>query len=324
MRIKGNGYVHIFKPIDECPHAADPEPLWQESWVVYFWDIEHQVYLFLRLSQEPNRGPGYSAIWLNIWTPGAIYKHTDESVPLAPGDRSANSFSSAGGACRYQYNGDHTWTVNTKDARVHLTIKDDHPGVGYFPESAGAISSEASKNHIEATGWATGSVTIADKTYQVAGTAWRDHSWGKRNWYNMRVHRFYPALFGKELNLFFTTFIGGDAKLVKFGTIIRDGAIEIIRAFDIVVYLGEDGVSNRGGRVVFPLDGKTHVIEHRPQTKTVVSLHQHFQCVDCMCTVSMGGRVGVGVAETSNRSQGGTERPYVAPPNILENGIHPA
>lgn len=324
MKIIGPGYIHVFDPVDECPHNPTDEESWQESWVVYFWDPTKQVYMFLRLSQEPNRGTGYATVWLNIWTPRCIYKHTDQSIRLLPGNRTPESFTADGGICSYAFRGDHHWTVNMKGVQVRLRMRDYHPGIGYFPENAGAIISETSKNHIEATGWMTGSVTIKGNTYEVAGTAWRDHSWGQRNWSNMRVHRFFPALFGPEFNFFCVTFVGGDGRLAKFGTVIRHDTVQVTNDFDVVSYMGEDGISNYGGRVTLRLDGAAHLLEFQPQTRTIVTLHHDFHCVDSMCKVIMGDKVGVGVAETSNRAQGGNEKPFVVPPNILDNGVHPA
>jgi hypothetical protein len=325
MKVIGDGAVHIYEGPDECPHAPGPEELWQESVVLYMWDTEQQVYVFLRMSQEPNRGDGYTTVWLNAWTPEYIYKHTDDSVPFKTGDRQETSLSSGNGLCRYEYNGKHNWSINDTDVQMRLAMEDYHPGFGYWPPSAGSLVEEAGKNHIEATGWATGTVTVKDKTYQVAGTAWRDHSWGKRNWSGFRAHRFYLALFGKAFNLFAITFIGADGKMAKLGTVIRGDTVQAANDFDIIAYVGEDGVSNCGGEVTLRLAGETHVFKHRLVGKSVISLHQGTPVCDGLCTVTWGDKMGVGLSETSHRAQGGSERPNIFPHSIgiLENGLYP-
>lgn len=325
MKVLGDGYVHIYKDIDECPHEPDSERLWQESVAFFFWDTEQQVYVFLRLSQEPNRDKGYTTVWLNAWTPEFTYKHTDDSVPMNTGDRTTKALTSGEGLCRYEFDGQHNWAVNDKDVQIQLCMKDYHPGFGYWPKSAGSLVDEAGKNHIEATGWATGSVTVKGKTYKVGGTAWRDHSWGKRNWAGFRAHRFYSALFGKEFNLFAITFIGADGKMAKLGTVIRGDTIETANDFTIVAYVGEDGVSNCGGNLTLRLNGETHVFEFKPVGKSVISLHQGTPVCDGLCKVTTGDKTGVGISETSHRAQGGTDKPnvYQHSAGILENGLYP-
>jgi hypothetical protein len=326
MKVIGTGSITLYEGVDECPHAPGDEELWQESFVLYMWDTEKNVYVFLRMSQEPNRGEGYTTVWLNAWTPEHTYKHTDDSIPLQPGDVAETSISAGGGLCRYAYDGDHHWTVADKDVAISLVMKDYHPGIGYYGSSNGALVNEAAKNHIEATGWVTGKVKVKDKEYEVAGIGWRDHSWGKRNWRGILAHRFYPAMFGPEFNFFSVTFIGADGSFGKFGTVIRGDTVMGTDDFDIVAYVGEDGVSNCGGRVTLRLDGETHTLEYELLGKSAISLHQDFPCVDGMCRVTMGGKVGVGVSETSHRAQGGTARPtiYSHSRGLLENGIFPA
>jgi hypothetical protein len=327
MRVLGNGSVRIYDGVDECPHAAEGRhEQWQESVVLYMWDIEQKVYVYLRLSQEPNLGNGFTTAWINAWTPECAYKHTDDSIPLNAGDVGKTSLAAGNGLCRYTYDGNHNWLVNDRDAQLALCMKDDQAGFGYFSAASGAIVTELANNHIEATGWVTGTVTVRGKTYRVAGTGWRDHSWGRRNWHGILAHRFYPAMFGKDFNFFCVTFVGADGRMAKHGLVIRNDTVFSTDDFDVVAYMAEDGVSNCGGRVTLRLDGQILVLEYELLAKCAISLHHDLACVDGMCKVTMGGRVGVGVSETSHRAQGGTNRPFVFShsPGILDNGIYPA
>src|SRR5271163_4362902 len=98
MKVIGTGHVHLYEEAaDECPHAPDDEPLWQESWALFVWDPKQRVFVFLRLGQEPNRGAGYTSAWINVWTPEYLLKHTDDSIPIKPGDSQERSFSAGGG-----------------------------------------------------------------------------------------------------------------------------------------------------------------------------------------------------------------------------------
>ena len=323
MKVIGEGSIHFYESRDEGPHAPDSEALWQESFVVYLWDVEQEVYVFFRLGQTPNYKGGTASLWANVWTPDYQYKHSNDEIPFAEQDRTENSLTVGDGLCSYSYDGRHNWQYNDAEVRASLVMEDYHQGLGYFPRSAGSLTSETAKNHIEATGRVTGTVTIKGKTYNVSGTGWRDHSWGKRNWLGILAHRFFPAMFGSEFNFFCVTFLGADGKLVKFGTVIEGDNVRFVDDFEIIAYMGEDGVSNVGGKVILHLDGATRMLEYEPIGKAAISMNHGFPCVDGMCKVTMGNKVGVGVAETSNRAQNGRDRPYIFPAShgVIDNGL---
>ena len=325
MRVIGKGSIHFYEAADECPHAPDDEELWQESFVLYLWDTENKVFVFLRMGHAPNIKGGTASVWLNAWIPGYMYKHTDDSVALNESDRTERSLSVGNGLCRYEFDGNHNWQVidSDYDVNIELSMEDNHPGLGYF-QGDSALVRDTAKNHIEATGWVTGTVKVKDKRFRVSGIGWRDHSWGKRYWPGIRVHRFFPALFGKEFSFFNSTFIGMDGKLSRNGVLIRDDTVQFIDDFDIVAYVGEDGVSNCGGSVAITVDGKSHTLEYKPVGKSVISMNHGFACVDSMCIVSMGDKQGVGVTETSSNAQGGAEKPAVFPSSkgVILNGLY--
>ena len=328
MKVIGEGSVHFYESQDECPHAPESvegggEEYWQESVVLYLWDVEQEVYVFFRLGQTPNYKGGTASLWANVWTPEYLHKYTNDEIPYDGTGRSEKTLSVGDDLCSYTYDGKHNWQYKTDEVSASLVMEDYHQGVGYFPESAGSLSSETAKNHMEATGWVTGSVSVKGKTYQVAGTGWRDHSWGKRNWLGILSHRFYPAMFGKEFNLFCVTFVGADGNLVKFGTVIEGDEVRFVDTFEVIAYMGEDGVSNCGGRLLLELDGETRVIEYEPIGKGAISMNHGFPCVDTLCKVRMDGKLGVGIAETSNRAQNGSDMPNVFPSShgVIENGL---
>src|SRR5271156_1098087 len=128
MKVIGPGHVHFYEAADECPHAPNSEELWQESWALFVWDPEQQVFIFLRLGQEPNRGSGYTSAWINVWTPEYIFKHTDYSIPFNLSNRTEDSLSAGKGLCQYKYDGKHNWTVTAHEVQVNLSMRDNHPG----------------------------------------------------------------------------------------------------------------------------------------------------------------------------------------------------
>lgn len=326
MKVIGEGSIHFVEPSDECPQVPGDDPLWQESFVIYLWDTENEVYVFLRIAQTPNRAGGTASAWLNIWTPDVFYKHTSDTIPYDGSGRTEDALTIGDGLCRYQYQGDHHWTVNDPEYGVKATLKfaDYHPGIYYFPESnEGTFINKTAKLHMQATGWVSGEISLNNRTWQVAGQGWRDHSAGMRDWLAFRAHRFYPALFGREFNFFNVSFVGDDGKLVKYGLVIQGDCAQFTDDFDIIAYMGEDGISNCGGRVTLRLDGETHVLEYQPVGKSAIHMVHGGQCVDAACIVTMGDRIGVGVSETSERAQGGDKYPHVfdSSPGVAKSGL---
>lgn len=323
MKVIGTGQIKFFGPADEVPHTPSEHLLWQESYVLMLWDIECAMYAFLRVSQVPNKG--IATAWLNIWGPGFMYKNTDVELPLKTGDITGAGLSVGGGLCGYSYDGSHRWRLNDARAGVsaELAIDDAHPGLCFYPDASSNFVAEATGSHIEASGHVTGTVTVAGTRYEVSGTGWRDHSWGKRNWTGIRAHRFYSANFGEALHVACISYIGDDGQLSKNGLVIRNGEIEFTRDFTIVAYMDEDGVSNRGGTLEVRTREAAFQLAFEPVGKAAISVIDGFPCVNALCHVRMGEKLGVGVSETSNNAQGGSQHPFVFPSSrgVIDNGL---
>ena len=332
VQVIGQGAVQFFEGAAECPHAPGPEELWQESFVIYTWDVENEVYVFLRIAQTPNRKGGTGCVWLNVWTPEEFYKHTSDSIAFDGSGRTENSLTIGDNLCSYRYEGDHHWALDDREYGVSAQLRfDDYvPGMNYYPSDAGSLIEEAAANHMQTTGWVTGTVSFRGKEYAIAGHGWRDHSFGMRNWLNFRAHRFYQAIFDEDLSFTALSFVGDDGQLFKQGILLREGKLQVVKDFEIVAYMGEDGISNCGGRITLQLDNESGVLEFSPVGKSAINMIHGGQCVDGMCRVlwrSSSGREiqGVGVSETSERAQGGDKTPYVfeSSPGVIESGVFP-
>lgn len=327
MNVIGEGAIKFCKEIDECPHVGTDDELWQESFVIYMWDVEENVYVFLRMSQVPNKGVG--VLWLNVWTPEYQYKLTRDDFPAEQTVIGDNSMSVANNLCAYQYDGNHNWQVHDIDAGIEIDLQmiDHHPGLAYFVNTE-ALNNVA-KDHIEATGSVNGTVSVKGKSYQLGGaTGWRDHSWGRRDWFQIRSHRFFPAMFGKEFNFFCMTLTGEDGSFAKNGIIIRNENVEFTTDFDIVACMGEDAVSVCGGEVTLRHAGEVYVMKFEMIGQSSLSMTFGFPLSDGVCKVTMGDKVGVGVCETSTNPQGGRSAPYVigspsSAVGLMENGLFP-
>tara|TARA_B110000211_G_C14092909_1_gene560339 strand:- start:5749 stop:6726 length:978 start_codon:yes stop_codon:yes gene_type:complete len=322
MSKENTNIVNEYKNEDECPHEPGTEEYWQESWAFFVWDTIQEVYVFLRLSQVPNKDGGQSTVWLNAWTPEYTFHHSNDALPF--GERTKTSLTSGQNLCRYEYDGNHNWQVNHSEVSMNLVMKDKHAGMDFWTKNDDTMASNIAREHTESNGPVTGTVTVKGKSYEINGTGWRDHSWSHRDWNIFRVHRGFMAIF-EDMSIYSFSLVNSAGELVRNAVINREGQPpEGISDYEITAYMSEDGVSNKGGTLAITIDGERQLIEFEPVGKASVSMIYHFPCVDTPCKVRMGDKVGVGFSETSHRTQGGTERPRIFPSThgIIDNGLH--
>jgi hypothetical protein len=320
MEVIGDGSITLYEAHDECPHTPETNPLWQESVVLYMWDAEQGVYAFFRIGHEPNRREtnnpqGLTALWANIWVPGRYFKLYD-TLPLQASDRT-NTAVHAGDICSYDFqNGKHHWQLQHGNVTANLTMTDDHQGFCFWPDTAGALSDDVAKNHIEAAGCVSGTIEFEGKTFEIhKAVGYRDRSWGPRNWSIMRGHRWVPASFGDDLSVQAVSWMDAEGKIAEFAYIIRDDKIHLPTNIDLVTYSENDGVTNRGGKLVLTMaNGEIIECEYHPVAPGAVAFHHGYPCVDTMCKVDFtssltGKRTGVGCFEAAYNTLGGKLRP---------------
>jgi hypothetical protein len=308
---------------EECPHDPGVDENWQESFIISVWDTVREVYLFLRLSQMPNKDQGIAVFALSLWTPKFFYKNTQDSIPLRPGDRSEDSLIVAEGLCKYEYDGRFLWSVNDTNVDIQLTMS---VAEGISVEQANSllsISDVMTRMHRQAVGSVKGYVELQGERLDICGTAWRDHSWGPRKWLDFRVHRGFVAMFDNDLTAYFYSVILDSGEMNRNALVIRDGTAKIIEDCQGIVYMAEDGVSICGGHTSFVLENTEWMIEFQPIGNASISMLQDFACVNLLCKVSMGDRDGIGFCDISTRPQGGQKKPYLFPwsPAYIDNGL---
>lgn len=324
MKVAGKGHVQFFTFEDEGPHPAGKDDWWNESVWLQFADSDAEIYGAIRIGHQPNLQGGQTSIWSMIGTPDWIYKR-DGLNPLTDADRITNGFG-ANGTHKYSADdkGGH-WSIRDEDIEVDLLVEDYHPPIGYTP---GGLMENVAKNHFEASGKITGTVTIKGKRYELKnGMASRDHSWGVRFWHLFRAHRFTAATFGPDFSCNAICFLDETDRLAQWGYIVRGDTIYPAKEVDVIAYMEADSVSNRGGAVRFTMhDGEEIVVELKPVNMGMVSRQHTTIITDTICWAETDGRTGVGVFETNTNPQGGTIIPSQRGlmRAIIENGISPA
>ena len=102
MEIEGGGRVHVYGPEDEAAHTPGPQPHWQESVVLIWWDARRGVGGYHRIGHEPNHDGGHAVLWHNLFTPQGVHRR-NHVLPLRPEDRLANGFGGGRDGYRFEY-----------------------------------------------------------------------------------------------------------------------------------------------------------------------------------------------------------------------------
>lgn len=323
MKVVGAGSIEVFKPKDDGTHESGPQELWQEGVLLVWWDVKQSIGGVYRIGHETNHKDGPQiALWSTTFTPAGIYKRTDY-LPMRPQDRGVTHFGSGDDTCSYDYDGDCVWTIRDTDIAVTLRVHDFHAGIDCYPKS-GALSKFA-PHHMEVAGRVTGKLAVKCKTYEVDGLSFRDHSWGERAWDTVLSHRWLPGVFGPELSFCALSWHAVDESLVKFGWIVRHDEVIFAKDVDIVSYVECDAASVRGGHLHMTLTtGETFDVEFEAIAPSIMLDLHGMACLETMCRIRSGDKLGFGNFETTHNIHQGSRRPKKLSRGYAENGWHPA
>lgn len=323
MDIVGGGKVHVYPAEDEGSHPAGPQPQWQESVVLVWWDMKQAIGGFFRVGHEPNcEGGPMVTLWSNVVTPEGVYKQT-RYQPLRDEDRSPRGFGSGDGTLRYEYDGNCVWTLRDDDISADLRVHDFHPSIDCYPKK-GNIS-EFAPHHMEVAGKVGGTLTVKGRTYEVDALSFRDHGWGERVWNTLLSHRWLSGVFGEDLSFCALSWHGVDDAIMQFGWVVRKDKVIYASKLDMVAYVECDAMTTRGGHLRMTLTtGEVLEVEFEAVAPCLVSYHHGVSCADTLCKITCNGQVGIGDFETTHNCQHGTRRPGRLSRGVIENGWHPA
>jgi hypothetical protein len=291
---------------DEYTHPIGPDPLWQESVVITWYDLARGIGGFHRIGHEAhaNQGQGVATSWIGLCTEdGRRYKRHD-NLPLQPSDRGPDLFS-VSGRHQMRFDGRACWSINEPDCQLQLIAEDYTPRFDLF-RRGGTVTDDFAPGHLEAAGTVTGSLVLDGRRQAIQGLCYRDHSWGKRDWTTLLTHRWIAGTCGPQLTFNAASWHGTDGSLRSFGIVARNGVVTYARDTDIVVYMECDGVTHRGGRLSLTLpDGERIVIEPTA-VDGFVTLHNNIACVDELCTFEYQGARGFCDFEVSSNPRAGS------------------
>ena len=323
MEMLGGGKMHEYPATDEGPHKPGPQENWQESVVLIWWDANNAVGGYCRIGHEPNRkGGGEVAIWTAVHVPGQSY-FRNADVPMKPGDRLKNGFGADNGSSTFQYDGQCVWTVKEPDVDLKLRLEDFHPAIDGYIKDGKAELGGIHTNHVEVACRVTGKLVAKGKTYNIDGFGMRDHGWGPRDWSMCIGHRWSVGAFDRDNSFCAVTMLLSTNEIKRFGWVVRGDKVIYADKIDIIAYMANDCVSNVGGRTLMSLsNGEKFEVFFYPVAPAAPFYHRGVTCVDTLCRMTWGDRIGHGVFETSTNPQQGSHRPAVFDRGIGTNGWH--
>jgi hypothetical protein len=180
------------------------------------------------------------------------------------------------------------------------------------------VAQTIAPNHAESSGRARGTVRLDDESFEVDALYHRDHSWGARDWSTILSHRWFVGTFGPHLSFSGTIVQARGYRWIRGGAVVRNGAVTRAESVDIVPFIEADGVSHRGGEVVWKLaDGEALTMRCALVDGTIFR-QKSFLTVEGLCEVRLDGSDDVGFCdlEMSNgvgaREVGGALRAVIA------------
>ncbi|HEY2832951.1 MAG TPA: propanediol utilization protein [Sporichthyaceae bacterium] len=311
----GGGYQYSVD--DEGSHSAGPDPWWQESVFVHWYDATHKVGGVHRIGHEPHANGGEAAVQCFVFDAYSSYRRVGR-VPLLPAE-TERGFRAAGSTWDIE---DGLPRVRVKEDGLELDLRIDnfYPLTDFFP-SSGSMVDDFAKHHYETSGRARGTASINGREYVVDALCHRDHSWGPRRWDMLLSHRWVSGSLGPELSFGSMAWHAIDDSTVSIGYIVREGELILAESVDIVTFMETDAMTHRGGILTLNLPGGEQLRAHCTVVNGVVTTNHGVYWVDSLCEVTMDdGRTGFCDFEISTNPRAGTREVKVAKHAAINDG----
>jgi hypothetical protein len=307
--------VH-YEDHDELPHESGPEPDWQESVFLHWYDPKVGVGGLHRIGHEV--GSGTTALWCGVVSRDGLRFRRNEVMSYRLEDRLEDGFA-AGPNHRMTFDPNPRVTVTEDGCELDLVVNDFYPRTDFFPKDT-SVSEEFAAHHFESSSRVTGTAVLGGTTYEIDALGHRDHSWGIRRWDTLLSHRWVSGTFGPALSFGSMAWHATDGSLLTVGYLVRDGEISYADV-DIVVHMEADALTHRGGEVTWrTADGGQLTLTPRA-VDGVLSLHRGVACVDTICEVEHDGMIGSCDFEISTNPRAGSGPVLSVLRAVAEDGL---
>lgn len=279
-----------YGPEHEGPQRPGPDPWWQDSVFLHWYDPVAGIGGAHRIGYEPNQGDGQVCSWRTILTAeGRRFRRLEPALPLR---EVSDGF--GGGAQQILFDaGSPHLIIDEPGCKADLHMTDFYRPIDLFPLSSGALSAEFAHRHLESTGRITGTIELDGRRYEVDGLAHRDHSWGVRHWEGSVLNaRWCSGSFGPELSFCALSWHAVDDSIATFGFVVRDGVVTYASSADLIASFDMDGISVRGGEVTLHLPDEPDLTFRPKLIDGAVHEFRSFAWVDALCEIAWDGKIG--------------------------------
>ncbi|MGQ0466573.1 MAG: DUF7065 domain-containing protein [Sporichthyaceae bacterium] len=297
----GGGYEYGAK--DEGNHSPGPDPWWQESVFVHWYDERQGVGGVHRIGHEPHANGGEAALCCFVFDEHGRYRRVGRVPLLAP--ETPRGFRAAGSAWDIE-NDLPRLRIKEEGLELDLRMDNFYPLTDFFP-SGGSMVDDFAKHHYETSGRIVGTAVLKGREYEIDGLCHRDHSWGPRRWDMLLSHRWVSGSIGPELSFGSMAWHASDDSVVQIGYVVRAGELILATSVDVVTFMEVDALTHRGGEVTWELADGTSLHARCTVVNGVVTGNHGVVWIDSLCEVQLDdGRRGFCDFEISTNPRAGS------------------
>jgi hypothetical protein len=315
-------YAMVRSVEDEGSHPAGDDPDWQESAYLAWRDPVSGLGGNHRVGNEVNRNT--ANLWCGVYhEDGTRFRHNDEELALPH----IAGHGLGAGPQRIFHDGERLRFVLEGDGcQMDLEIEDDpetfnESTAGAFAGSAGAAGAIFSSNfHVFCR--VRGTVTLDDRTAEIDGSGWRDHSWGVRRWDSFLASRSFGGSFGRSLEFRYGSMVGANGSFFRHGSLTSEGKALPVASSNMLVHLDDDSVRCPSAEVEYHLvSGETMRIRIETIGGMIGATGQRFGWESVGDVWVDGEPGGWGFLEVNNNPRNGAHPPSFVLSDALTNGV---
>jgi len=300
--------IPIFDAKQDCPHADNGDPTFQESALFVWHDLDAGVGGFLRLGQEPVVEALNSCFGL-FTKDGLRFRSNVTGVAMQPGDRGETHMGWGRNLCVDL--DAQSIKADFPDCEASLTFEDFHPRYDYLALVGITMPEGHTGHHFEVAGRMTGRIRLGDRELQINALGYRDRSWGGRRWDAMRSTRWWPVVFGPDLSFHVLASVLDEGFHGCYGYMLRDGEPQVLDVQDLAVTLDYDAIGPRSGHARFVTRDGEHGELYHERSDAIVLHVRGYTAVESIGTVRLGDRLGMSNLEVCTNPCGGTKPPVM-------------
>jgi hypothetical protein len=328
--LETNVIIHptVLPENSDWPHEPNGNEWWQESVVLGWADPTAEIGGCIRIGHQPNRGFAKCCFGI-VSRNGPGYSRNGQDLPWRRTDRLADGFA-VDDFVTAKFDGKTSrWTARDEHCEMDIHVEDVHDAFDFLTLTPRTEATQTwFSNHLQGGGTFKGRVRLGKEEFEVAGSTYRDHSWGTRLLHNPKADLYsgwwLGGAFGPNFSFGFQDGRSQSGDNMPCAYLVIDGktyAAELIDA-EVTVALG-DAISPKAVKVTVyePTLGRL-TFEATGYGSVVLELEKkHFE-LSMPCTVRCGDKIGGGSVETILNPRNGSMRPFWIEGAALCNGLN--